>query len=214
MSFRRIAIAVVFGTLFVSQCLLAQPAGFKPVADPKAVKAKIDAASSQIKTIRSEFSQEKKLSVMTKKITSKGLFLYKRENQLRLEYKVPFEYCMVVNQSKVYIKDEGKVSTYDAQSNKLFKQINTMILASIQGQSNTKDFKAQYLENDKNYLMILTPQSKAVKDMLKSLEIYLDKKDGSVVKFDMVEPNGDYTSIVLLSKELNVSLGEENFILK
>ncbi|MBY0425101.1 MAG: outer membrane lipoprotein carrier protein LolA, partial [Cytophagales bacterium] len=167
-----------------------------------------------VTTIRSDFTQEKKLSVMSKKITSKGKFLFKKENKLRLEYVEPFAYLMVVNKDKIYIKDEGKVSTYDARSNKLFRQINTMILASIQGMGNTKDFQSTYFESDKQYLLIMKPLTKSVSEMIKSLEIYLDKKDCSVVKFDMVEPSGDYTSIQLTTKEINVPVTDDNFVLK
>jgi hypothetical protein len=89
-----------------------------------------------------------------------------------------------------------------------------MILASIQGTGNSKDFQSAYYENEKHYLLILKPLTKSVNEMIKSLEIYLDKKDCSVSKFEMVEPTGDFTSIQLLTKEINVPIGDENFVLK
>ena len=203
-----------FSVFLVASIAMAQPNGYKPVVDEKAIKAKLDAISKTITSIKSDFVQEKKLSVMNKRIMSKGKFLFKKENKLRLEYIEPFAYLMAVNKDKIYIKDEGKVSTYDGRSNKLFRQINVMILASIQGTGNNKDFQSAYYENEKHYLLILKPLTKSVNEMIKSLEIYLDKKDCSVSKFEMVEPTGDFTSIQLLTKEINVPIGDENFVLK
>jgi len=200
--------------ILLATSLYAQPNGFKPVSDEKAVKAKLDAVSKTITSIKSDFVQEKKLAVMNKKIISKGKFLFKKENKLRLEYTEPFEYMMAVNKDKIYIKDEGKVSTYDGRSNKLFKQINVMILASIQGTGNSKDFRSSYFETEKQYLLILKPLTKSVSGMIQTLEIYLDKKDCSVNKFEMIEPSGEFTSIQLLTKEINVPISDENFVLK
>lgn len=210
----KIFLLTIFSFLLITSSLFAQPKGFTKVGDEKAVKAKLDAVSKAITTIKSDFVQEKKLSVMNKKIISKGKFLFKKENMLRLEYTEPFAYMMAVNKDKIYIKDEGKVSTYDGRSNKLFKQINVMILASIQGTGSSKDFESAYYENDKQYLLILKPLTKSVGEMIKTLEIYLDKKDCSVNKFEMIEPSGDFTSIQLLTKEINVAVGDENFVLK
>src|SRR3954469_22131713 len=144
------------------------PAGFKPVKDTTAFKQKMEAQSRLITSLESDFTQEKYLSVMSEKIISKGHFQFKKVNMLRWEYNDPYNYLIAINKDKMFIKDQGKVSKYDINSNKMFKSINEMMVNTVQGNLlNNKDYKAKFYENDKFYLLELSPTQKGAKDFLK-----------------------------------------------
>jgi len=207
-------ITLVF--LFFSSFLFAQiPAGYKPVKDTLAFKQKMEAQSKLVNTIESDFTQEKYLSVMSEKIITKGHFLFKKVNMLRWEYTSPLKYLIAINKDKMYIKDNGKVSKYDINSNKMFKSINEMMVNTVQGNLlNSKDYKAKYYENEKFYLLELTPLQKGAKDFLKVIQLYIDKTDYAVVKVKMIEPSDDYTMIDFSSRKTNQPIGDEKFIVK
>lgn len=191
------------------------PAGYKPVNDTAAFKQQMQAQSKLVNTIESDFTQEKYLSVMSEKIITKGHFLFKKVNMLRWEYTDPLKYLIAINKDKMFIKDNGKVSKYDINSNKMFKSINEMMVNTVQGNLlNNKDYKAKYYENEKFYLLELSPLQKGAKDFLKVIQLYIDKKDYAVVKVKMIEPSDDYTMIDFSNRKTNQPIGDEKFIVK
>ncbi len=202
--------------LFVTYSTFAQvPAGFKPVKDTAAFKQKMETQSKLVITLESDFTQEKYLSVMSEKIISKGHFQFKKINMLRWEYNEPYSYLIAINKDKMFIKDNGKVTKYDINSNKMFKSINEMMVNTVQGNLlNNKDYKAKFYENDKFYLLELTPLQKGAKDFLKVIQLYINKTDYAVDKVKMIEPSDDYTSIDFSNRKTNQPIADEKFIIK
>jgi len=191
------------------------PAGYKLVKDTIAFKQKMEAQSKLISTLESDFIQEKYLSVMSEKIISKGHFHFKKVNMLRWEYNDPYKYLIAINKNKMFIKDNGKVSKYDINSNKMFKSINEMMINTVQGTLlNSKDYKAKFYENDKFYLLELSPLQKGAKDFLKVIQLYINKTDYAVDKVKMIEPSDDYTSIDFSNRKTNQPIADEKFIIK
>jgi outer membrane lipoprotein-sorting protein len=202
--------------LLLSLASIAQvPAGYKPVKDTTAFKVKMEAQSKLVTSLESDFTQEKYLSVMSEKIISKGHFLFKKVNMLRWEYNSPYNYLIAINKDKMFIKDNGKVSKYDINSNKMFKSINEMMVNTVQGNLlNNKDYKAKFYENDKFYLLELTPLQKGAKDFLKVIQLYINKTDYAVDKVKMIEPSDDYTCIDFTNRKTNQPISDEKFIIK
>jgi outer membrane lipoprotein-sorting protein len=188
---------------------------FKTVKDTTALKLKIESMSKATNSIESDFSQEKNLSMLSEKIVSKGHFAFKKDNLLRWEYMSPSKYLIVINKEKVMIKDEKKTSKYDMNSNKVFKEINDIIVSSVQGTIfKSNKFKTNYFENDKFYKLELIPQDKNMKATFKKINLYFDKSVTSVAKIEMVEANEDLTLLDFSNKKLNAPIAETSFIIK
>jgi outer membrane lipoprotein-sorting protein len=165
--------------------------------------------------MQSNFSQEKYMSVMSQKIQSKGLFYFKKNNQVRWEYTEPYKYIIVLAGGKIQIKDEKKVSEYDMNANKAFKQINDMMIQLVQGNVlNSTSYIIKYSESSTNYLLDMTPTDKKLKSMFKNIQLYFDKNTYEVSSFKMIENNGDYTLIKFSNKKQNVAIDASKFVLK
>jgi outer membrane lipoprotein-sorting protein len=199
---------------FVSFSLFAQP-NFKMVKDTILLKEKINAISKETNSLESDFTQVKTLSMLSEKITSKGHFCFKKDNLLRWEYIIPYTYIIVINKDKVLIKDESKLKKYDMNSNKVFKEINDILISCINGNILASNkFKIAYEENDKGYRLELTPLVKGMKESLKKIYMYFDKAVTSVIKLEMVESTDDFTVIDFTNKKVNGNIPAEKFILK
>jgi outer membrane lipoprotein-sorting protein len=199
--------------LFISQLALGQ--NFKAVKDTLALKQKIEQMSKATSAIESDFTQEKNLSVLSEKVNSKGHFSFKKENMLRWEYTVPYKYLIVINKDKIWIKDDKKTTKYDLNANKVFKEINDIMISCVQGTIfKSNKFKVAYFENDKFYRLELTPLVSAMKESLKKINMYFDKNVTSVSKLDMIEPNEDYTTLEFSNKKLNGTLPDTIFSVK
>lgn len=193
----------------------AQYAGFSPVADLAKFKSEFTAAAQKTNSIKADFVQDKNLSMLSEKITSKGNFWFKKDSRVRMEYNQPFKYLMILNKDKVYIKDGQKESRVSTRSNKMFQQINKIMIDCMQGTmlSNT-DFKTRVFENKTNALVELTPVSKGMKEMFRSINVIVDKKDFAVSSIDMQELSGDNTIMRFTNKELNASIPDTLFDIK
>lgn len=188
---------------------------FKPVKDTLSLKQKIESMSMATNSIEADFIQEKILSMLSEKIISKGHFVFKKENLLRWEYQTPSKYLIVINKEKVIIKDEKKTNKYDMNSNKVFKEINDIMLSCVQGTIfKSNKFKTSYYENDKGYKLELIPQVKNMKETFKKINLYFDKNVTSVAKMEMIENNDDLTSLDFINKKLNAPVAETIFIVK
>ena len=195
--------------------LKAQYAGYSPVADLTKFKTAFAAATQKTSSIKADFVQDKNLSMLSEKITSKGNFWFKKDSKVRMEYNTPFKYLMVLNQDKVYVKDGQKESRVSTKSNKMFQQINKIMIDCMQGTTlDNTDFKTRVFENKSNALVELTPIAKGMKELFKSINVVVDKKDFSVMSIQMLELSGDNTTMRFTNKELNASIPDNLFDIK
>ena len=193
----------------------AQDKSFKRITNLEKVKSKIAEYSNKTNSIKSNFVQEKHLEILETPLISEGQFYYKKQNNIRWEYTTPLQYIIVIHNGKFTIKDETKISEYDIESNKIFKEINNMIITSMKGEIiNNKDFTTSFFENNTYYLAKLKPNKKEIAGFISLIKIYFDKTDFSVSKVIMIETEQDYTQIVFKNKSINTSLNDSIFIIK
>ena len=208
-------IILILLVLVVGVSSKAQYAGYSPVTDLIKFKADFSAATLKTNSIKADFTQEKNLSMLSEKIISKGKFWFKKENQVRMEYSQPYQYLMILNKDKVFVKDGQKENKISTKSNKLFQQINKIMIDCMQGTAlNNPDFKTRIFENKNNSLVELTPLTKAMKELFKSFNVIVDKKDFSVISIEMQELSGDNTLIRFTNKELNATIPDALFTIK
>jgi outer membrane lipoprotein-sorting protein len=204
----------LIGGFLVALQASAQYAGYKSVSDLVAFKKQFATESAKVQSITSDFIQQKELLALTETITSSGKFWFKRSNRVRIDYTKPFTYRMVMNGDKMLVKDDQKESRINVKSNKLFQQVNKIMIDCVQGTIlDSKDFTTRVFENDKTYLLEMTPVSKTLKEFFQTIILSVEKKDYSVKSIDMNEPSGDKTTITFSNKVLNAQVADEVFAL-
>lgn len=211
----RIFIPLVVGLIFVTAGnISAQYSGYTPVSDLAAFKKKFAFESAKVTSITSDFTQDKILTALTEKITSTGKFWFKRNNRVRIEYLKPFSYLMIMNGDKLFVRDNEKENTINVKSNKLFQQVNRIMIDCVQGTiMDGKDFTTKVFENDEVYLLEMTPSSKTLRDFFQTILLRVDKSDYSVKSIEMNEPAGDHTIISFRNKKLNEQVADAVFAL-
>lgn len=205
---------IIFFACLLIPRLVAGQAGFSPCKNVAQFKQQYTEASKGLSTIRSKFTQEKSISMLKNKLVSYGEFSFKRNDMLRMEFTQPYKYLFILNGGKVYILDNQKKTEVSTSGNKLFKKISQITISSVSGDIlNSKDFSNQVLENDNQYLLILKPLSKEIKDFFTQFQIYISKKDHLVDRIDMTEASGDYTTLTFTDKQVNIPLNNALFTL-
>jgi outer membrane lipoprotein-sorting protein len=201
--------------LTISIKAIAQPAptGFIIINNLPDFKKKFSEEGKKVQSIRSSFIQEKNLAVLEEKIVSNGKFWFQREKKVRIEYQKPFRYLMIINGDQILIRDDQKESKISTHSNKLFQQINRIIVDCVNGAIiDNKDFVSKIFQNEKMYLLEMTPTSKSTKEFFQKIIVLVDKKDWTAVSIQLIEPGGDDTLIRFSDKALNEKIDEVLFV--
>lgn len=198
-----------------SLALHAQYAGYKPLANTDDFKQHFATMAQGTQSIQCDFVQEKNLSMLSDKIVSTGKFWFKRENMVRMEYEKPTYYLLVINGSNIKTKDGQRENKVSAKSNKVFEQVNKMMIDCIQGTAlDNKSFTTRIFEGPQGYIVEMTPVVKNLQGIFKTINLYVDRKDYTVVKMDMLEQSGDNTVISFLHRQMNVTIPDAVFSVK
>lgn len=177
--------------------------------EAKHIFDQIRAAST---TIDADFVQEKKVDILENVIISKGKFLFKQKNSLRLEYTSPSYYLVVMAAGKMLIKDGDKKTKIDGKGSKMFSQIQNVMTGVLGGQmSDNKDFKYELYKGETNYKIRLFPQTGAIKDLLKEVEFVTNKTTLKALSMTMFERSGDVTVMKFKNVKMNVPIDDKVF---
>jgi outer membrane lipoprotein-sorting protein len=189
-----------------------QTDSFKPIQNLSEFKKTFSVESKKVKSITSSFRQEKVLSLLEEKMVSDGKFWFQRENKIRIEYQKPFEYVLIIRGDEIIIKDHDKQNRINVKSNKLFQQINQIILDCVQGSIlDNNDFSVVALENSKSYRLEMKPLTKGLKDFFTEIIVMVDKNDFTASQLSLYEAGGDYTTIYFSNKTLNANIPDSVF---
>ncbi|MBN1200088.1 MAG: outer membrane lipoprotein carrier protein LolA [Bacteroidales bacterium] len=179
------------------------------------IKQNVLQTAKTTSTISSDFIQEKEMSILNDKIITSGKFYFKKERSLRWEYLHPFSYVITLRGDLISVNDEGVVKSFNTQSNKVFSEVNRIIIGSVNGTLLDDDsFIALYSQNKDYYIVSLTPLSATLKENLEKIVLFFDKTDHTVDQLEMFESTGDFTRITFIKKQLNQPIPDEVFILR
>lgn len=180
-------------------------------ASQEALKARIMEASASMKSLQCDFVQVKEISILADRVTSRGTLSYKGGDRLRWLYTEPYRYEFTMNGSRVKVGGEKGASVVDTRSNKLFREISTIISGSVDGRIfSSESFDVKLREEGGRTVADMTPRSRELKGMFRSVRI-LFAPDGTVERVEMSEPSGDRTVITFVNKRLNGEIDDSVF---
>ena len=208
----KITLVVLVVASLVSLNADAQPKGYRPVTDVPTFKKQFAAQSAKVSSIESSFTQEKVLTALTEKISSTGKFWFRRSNKVRIEYVKPYTYTMIMNGDKMLFRDDQKENRINVKSNKLFQQINQIMIDCVQGTVlDSKDFSVEVFEDERTYLLEMAPTSRSMREFFSSIVLKVDKTDFTAASIEMNERSGDSTTILFKDKKLNTQFPDAVF---
>lgn len=207
-------IILVAGMLLLCTWGIAQQ-DYAPMKDVDGFRKNMAEASAGTESIQSDFVQLKHLSFLEEDVESKGMFYFRRENQLRWEYSEPFFYLILFNNDSVMIQDANKTNIYDAASGRMFREINRIMLSLVNGSIlESGDFEFEYFENESAVKLVLTPLDENMQDFLSEIELFINPDNYTADELNMIERSGDFTRIRFIDKKLNEDIPEHIFDLR
>ncbi|MFD2822397.1 outer membrane lipoprotein carrier protein LolA [Lacinutrix iliipiscaria] len=180
-------------------------------SEASALKMKVKTLATSTQTISSDFVQFKHLDFLDNDIETSGKLAFKAPDLVKWEYVKPFKYSVLFKDEKLFINDEGHKSDIDIGSNKMFKQLNKLIISSVKGDMFDEDeFIIEYFKKENNSLVYFSPKDEKFSKYIKTFHITFNSR-GDVIEVKMIEPSADYTKIVFTNKVLNQPIDETVF---
>ncbi len=199
--------------LVVLACVANTVAAPISAAQQKEVIAKINKATSGLKSMSCNFTQTKHLSMLSDKMVSEGKMNYKQPNKLRWEYTSPYQYLFIFNGTKVYVGNKSRKDVIDTNSNKLFKEVARIMMSTVTGTalSNAADFSVTVEDGKTLWNVTLIPKKKEMKKMFTRIVLSFSKSDLMISEINLHEKNNDRTNIRLRNIKTNIAINENLF---
>lgn len=180
--------------------------------EQKIFKESVLITAQATKSIKSDFTQTKHLSILDNDIISEGILVFKAPNLVKWEYTKPYKNTAIFKNDKLLVNNEGKKEEMDLSSNRLFRSLNTLIVNSIRGDMfDENQFEISYLKDSNGYLVTFIPKDKRLKKFITAFELKFEGDSTQVTDVKLLEPNEDYTLIVFKNKQINPSVSDVIF---
>ena len=173
---------------------------------------KINSEAMKLASMQCEFVQTKKVVLLNDRMVSKGKMFYKQSNKLRWEYTTPYTYVFVLNGSKISF-GKNQQDVIDVNQSRVFKEIASIMMNSVVGKclSDKKSFKTTIKVSNSEYIATLIPRTKEIKRLFNTIILHFDKQQSFVVRVELIEKNGDVTTIDLKNIKKNNPVNDQVF---
>lgn len=199
-------------SLLCSVGALAQPKGYQAIKNVAEFQQKLSSTTAALKSLQADFVQTKHLALLADKIVSKGQFSYQKEDKVRIEYKTPFQYLMVMNGGAILVRDEQKSTRINTRNSKMMQSINRIMVDCMSGKVySNPDFTVTAFSGAGRDVLLLHPVSAELQRIYSGIEVYLNKRDMDVAMLVLKEPNGDNTEMIFTGTRHNLALNESLF---
>ena len=162
---------------------------------------------SEVKTLTSDFVEEKHLSLLTQPIQSHGTLAFdKGAQKLRWQYQKPFVNGFIIEGPRVYrLQDGQKKPVQNAMGRVMASQMLVWLTLDFENLQKNYDMVLG------NHQIIFTPKMQSHK-VIKQITVWFDEKDLRVVRqVKMEEPSGDFILWKFSNTQLNPPLSDEVF---
>ena len=151
------------------------------LAQEKSIENILKSHFTNLNHIECNYKQEKKLSVLNEPLISAGIFKYEKGGDISWEQQTPFKENFLIN---------GK------SENKFDKHINQFIMSILTGDVlNDTKLEVSYSQDEKSYIVVMTPKKGAMEKKLKKIILTFHKKKVLLSQLEIISKNEDVSRI-------------------
>ena len=190
----------------------ARPALGAPCAETADCLAAIEKAQQHTETLQADFEQEKHLALLEQPLVSRGRFLFKRPDRVRLEVREPQAATLVIRGSEVHIPG---ISSEDAKALSMtptaamFSRLGALFTGAIRELE--EDFDVAARPAGAAIEVALTPRRERWREVMRRIELRFSGPDLAVEEIRMEDSLGDRLRIKLRDLRRNADLPDSLF---
>ncbi|MDR0646514.1 MAG: outer membrane lipoprotein carrier protein LolA [Elusimicrobiota bacterium] len=174
-----------------------------------AADTSVYAKFTEIKTIESDFTMYKHLSIAQRPLVSKGKFYFERPGFLKWVYTSPFPSGIILDGKKAWSwRGEGSEKQIRNISSQPFAKImarQIYIFVSLDLEQIGARYNMEELKNG----IILRPKDNSAKQTMDMIKLHFSPEQDAVEKVEMIEKSGDKTVIDFTNVNLNSHIPQE-----
>ena len=188
---------------------------FLPFASIEAQTLTVDEVVQRIRESREktkDFSadllQEKKISLLKEKVISKGRIRFKKPDKISIEFFHPETSQMVYDGKTflLYFKEEKMAERYQVQGNPVVEKY--MLFSKDPFQEKLAQWR---IVEDRETVLALEILPKVKDPLFFKTRMWISKKDWIITGMEMVEKNGDTTTLRYSNMRVNMGLADSDF---
>jgi len=188
---------------------------FLPFASIEAQTLTVDEVVQRIRESREktkDFSadllQEKKISLLKEKVISKGKIRFKKPDKISIEFFHPETSQMVYDGKTflLYFKEEKMAERYQVQGNPVVEKY--MLFSKDPFQEKLAQWR---IVEDRETVFALEILPKVKDPLFVKTRMWISKKDWTMMAMEMVEKNGDTTTLRYSNMRVNMGLADSDF---
>ncbi len=178
------------------------------------VLKRIEKKHKKHKDFKGDFKQTKYLPLFDDKVESSGIFVFKKPDNVRWEYKKPHQSILVVTEKsgKKWSASTEKTVSFKLSDDRALDAVVSQMFTWFKGEFTklTDDYKIEELEHD-NTRLKLTPKKKGLKKFIESIEVTFNKDETRLNSVKLIEPmkEGDDAAGYTLYKFENTKLDSD-----
>jgi len=168
--------------------------------------------SGEIRSVHSEFVQEKHMKILKKPLVSKGIFCFQVPNSLRWEYREPVQSILLSHKGKTarFVKGKDGFVQESAHGPQAMAVVMDEISQWMKGEFTENPNFAATLEPGPKIL--LRPKSQAFSKIIERIELVLCPDRPGIIEHVCIYESGDsYTKIIFQDVRINESLADALF---
>jgi len=167
-----------------------------------------------IQSMKSDFVQEKHLSIFTDAAIAKGALFFLRPDNVRFEIREPFQSVLIARHNAVakYEFVDGKWVKLNLGAPYVVLMVTGQIATWLQGRFRDKsDIYELSAIAGAHTVVILTPRNEQIKKHIAAIELGLSEEKNRVNSVTIRESGGDYTHMTFSNQERDISLPDRTF---
>ncbi|ALC16004.1 outer membrane lipoprotein-sorting protein [Desulfuromonas soudanensis] len=193
---------------------LGTPAGAEKPPDPlDPVLVRIEGLASGVRTLESDFVQEKHLAVFQEVLLSRGRFYYAREDRLRWELLTPVQSGFVLNgeSGRRWHSRTGESETFDLNSDPVMKIVAGQLLAWTRADFPALRREYRIVLLDEAPVRLRLEPTTGAAGFIDYLQIVFSTDGRHVQGVEIHEKDGDFTRIRFENTRVNTTLAKDLF---
>jgi len=178
----------------------------------------IETEMKQIKTLKADFTQIKKMAIFEQELIIKGKMIMQQPDLFLWKVTTPIKYSLKVDNKtfQQWNEDDNKIQKFNLTTNPIFKSIWTQMHSWFSG--NYKQLTTNYnikLTNKTPLTITFTPKENSpTHEIIKEITITFRKDKRYIQKITINETSGDTVTITFTNIEFNQPLTNNDKTLK
>lgn len=131
---------------------------------------------------------------------------------MRWEQKAPVKYVILINGDRIRVQEAGKEKNV-GQAGRMAAQIKELMIGLVNGDfQQNKAFLQSCLENSDQYMVVLTPVNRRLKNIYSKITLVFPKSTLHLKELSFFEKGGDKSVMKFQNEKFNQPIDDSLFL--